>query len=155
MLLIEKVLALKSTDIFRDIPENDLIDTASIIAEIAMEKDQHIFLKGDTGDSMYIIHSGSVRVHDGGHTLAVLGENDVFGELSLLDAETRSASVSCAADGLLLRISQDPFYEILGENTEVLKGILKTICRRIRKLDEQATSLFVQASRAGREKDEE
>lgn len=142
MLLIEKVLALKSTKIFQDISENDLIDTASIIEEVPMEKGELIFSKGDDGDSMYIIHSGSVRVHDGEHTLAILKEKDVFGELSLLDSETRSASISCNEDGLLLQLKQEPFYEILGENTEVLKGILKTICQRIRKLDQEATTLF-------------
>lgn len=142
MLLIEKVLALKSSKIFRDISENDLIDTASIMEEIPMESGQLIFPKGEHGESMYIIHSGSVRVHDGEHTLAMLKENDVFGELSLLDSETRSASVSCKEDGLLLRLRQDPFFEILGENSEVLKGILRTICHRIRKLDEESTALY-------------
>ncbi len=142
MLLIEKVMALKKARIFSEIPENDLIDTASIIVEVPMEIGQKIFSKNDQGDSMYIIHSGCVRVHDGEHTLAFLRENDVFGELSLLDAEKRSASVSCEEPGLLLQLNQQPFYEILGDNIEILKGILKTMCGRIRLLDEEATDLY-------------
>ena len=142
MLLIEKVLALKLTEIFNAIEENELIDTASIIEEIPMEEGEQFFLKGDKGDSMYIIQSGSVRIHDGEHTFAILKEHDVFGELSLLDEEVRSASAACESAGLLLQLKQEPFYEILSDNPNVLKGILKTLCRRIRILDEQATSLF-------------
>lgn len=142
MLLIEKVLLLKRTEIFNAIPENELIDTASIIVESPMEKGQPFFSKDDKGDSMFIIHSGSVRIHDGDHTLAILKEHDVFGELSLLDAEVRSASATCEESGVLLELNQEPFYEILEGNAHVLRGILKTICKRIRVLDEKATALY-------------
>jgi CRP-like cAMP-binding protein len=141
MLLIEKVLLLKSTDIFQETPEPDLIDTASIAEEIQLDAGMAIFGKGDIGSCMYVIHTGSVRIHDGEHLLAVLRENDIFGELSLLDAETRSASATCAEDCLLLKLDQEPFYEILAGNTNVLKGILKTLSRRLRILDEKSTSL--------------
>lgn len=145
MLLIEKVLTLKLTGIFRSIEENELIDTASIIEEIPMEEGECFFLKGDKGDSMYIIQSGSVRIHDGEHTFAILKEHDVFGELSLLDEEVRSASATCETAGLLLQLKQEPFYEILADNAHVLKGILKTLCRRIRIMDEQSTKTYNQS----------
>ncbi|HEX5554900.1 MAG TPA: cyclic nucleotide-binding domain-containing protein [Chitinophagaceae bacterium] len=141
MLLIEKVLLLKTTDIFQETPEPDLIDTASIAEEIQLDAGMAIFAKGDIGSCMYVIHTGSVRIHDGEHLLAVLKENDIFGELSLLDAETRSASATCAEDCLLLKLDQEPFYEILAGNANVLKGILKTLSRRLRILDEKSTSL--------------
>jgi len=147
MLLIEKVLALKLTEIFNAIEENELIDTASIIEEIPMEEGECFFLKGDKGDSMYIIQSGSVRIHDGDHTFAILNEHDVFGELSLLDEEVRSASATCDTAGLLLQLKQEPFYEILSDNPHVLKGILKTLCRRIRIMDEESTNTFNKAQR--------
>jgi CRP-like cAMP-binding protein len=87
---------------------------------------------------MYIIEKGSVRIHDGGYTFAMLKENEVFGELSLLDSETRSASATCDQDSVLLKLDQLPFYNILSKDTEVLKGILQMLCRRIRTLDEKS-----------------
>lgn len=140
MLLIEKVLLLKSTDIFMETAEPDLIDTAYILEELQLEAQSSIFNKGDRGSCMYIIHKGSVRIHDGDHTLAMLKENEIFGELSLLDTETRSASATCAEDCFLLKLDQEPFYEILSNNADVLKGILKTLCRRIRILDEKSAA---------------
>lgn len=141
MLLIEKILLLKATDIFGETPEPDLIDTASIAEEMQLETDTDIFSKGDIGSCMYIIQKGSVQIHDGDHILAVLKENDIFGELSLLDAETRSATATCAESCILLKLDQEPFYEILANNINVLKGILKTLSKRLRKLDEKSTTL--------------
>jgi CRP-like cAMP-binding protein len=141
MLLIEKVLLLKSTPIFRETPEPDLIDTAAIAEEMQMDAGAIIFRKGELGKCMYIIQSGKVNIHDGDHILAVLEENDIFGELSLLDEENRSAGAVCAEDCLLLKLDQEPFYEILADNINVLKGILKTLSGRLRALDEQNTLL--------------
>lgn len=141
MLLIEKVLLLKSTPIFRETPEPDLIDTATIAEEVQMDAGSVIFKKGEPGRCMYIIQSGKVNIHDGDHILAVLEENDIFGELSLLDEETRSAGATCAEDCILLKLDQEPFYEILSDNINVLKGILKTLSKRLRALDEKAALL--------------
>lgn len=144
MLLIEKVLLLKSTPIFRETPEPDLIDTATIAEEVQVDAGSVIFRKGELGKCMYIIQSGKVHIHDGDHILAVLEENDIFGELSLLDEETRSASATCSEDCLLLKLDQEAFYEILANNINVLKGILKTLSKRLRSLDEKNTLLNAQ-----------
>lgn len=137
MLLIEKVLLLKSSEIFRQTPEQDLIDTAALLEELELEKGALIFSKGSVGNCMYFIRRGRVRIHDQEHELAILGENDLFGELSLLDTESRSASATCEEDCFLLKLDQEPFYEILATNTHVLKGILRTLSGRIRRLDER------------------
>lgn len=134
----KKVHLLKKTDIFKNTPEMDLKDIANILEEISLKAGDSIFTKGDIGDCMYIVQHGSVRIHDGAYTFAILNENEVFGELSLLDAETRSASATCNQDSTLLKLDQLPFYKILSKDTEVLKGILQMLCRRIRMLDEKS-----------------
>ena len=73
MLLIEKVLILHSSEIFRNTPETELIELAGILEEIYVEKDHTLFVKGDVGNCMYFIYKGKVRIHHGNHTLAVLG----------------------------------------------------------------------------------
>lgn len=138
MLPAQKISLLKKTDIFRNTPEKDLNDIADILEQVSLKKGDPIFAKGDTGDCMYIIEAGSVRIHDGGYTFAILKENEVFGELSLLDSETRSASATADEDGVLLKLDQSPFYTILAKDHEVLKGILQMLCRRIRVLDEKS-----------------
>src|SRR3954469_9392119 len=139
MLLIEKVLVLKSSEIFQNTVESDLIELAAILEEVYLEEGRLIFSKGDIGTSMYFIYSGSINIHDGEHVLAVLGESEVVGELSILDSETRSASATTSNDCVLLKLDQEPFYEIMMNNADVLKGILKTLCKRLRAINKKNT----------------
>lgn len=135
MLVIEKILLLKNSDIFKRCSEVDLIDIASICQESHIEKGVTLFKKGDTGNCMYFIYSGQVSIHEGEHQLAILAENEIFGELSLLDSESRSASATTLTDCVLLKIEQEPFYDVIATSTEILKGIMRTLCRRLREQD--------------------
>ena len=141
MLLIEKVLILRSSEIFQNTPETDLVDIAGILEEVYVDTNTILFSKGDIGNCMYFIFKGMVSISDGDHNLAVLGENEIVGELSVLDAENRSASATTIDECILLKLEQEPFYEILMNNAEVLKGILKTLCRRIRVINQKSTSM--------------
>jgi CRP-like cAMP-binding protein len=141
LLLIEKVLVLKSLTIFRDTPENILADLAPIMQEEEPEQGTAIFKEGDTGDCMYIIYQGQVKIHKGGKELAILKEKEVFGELSLLDAETRSASATAHTDCVLYKIDQEPFYELIDARPEVAKGFIKILCQRLRTQNEKSVSI--------------
>ena len=135
MLIIEKILLLKNSDIFKRCSEVDLIDIASICQENHVDKGVTLFTKGDTGNCMYFIYSGQVSIHEGEHQLAVLADNEIFGELSLLDSESRSASATTLTDCILLKIEQEPFYDVIATSTEILKGIMRTLCKRLREQD--------------------
>jgi len=135
MLLIEKVLLLKSSEIFGNCREADLVEIASICEENYVDKDVNLFKKGDAGHCMYFIHKGSVSIHDQQHQLAELTENEIFGELSLLDSEARSASATTTSDCILLKIEQEHFYDVVATNTDILKGIMRTLCKRLREQD--------------------
>ena len=138
LLLIEKVLVLKSLNLFKDTPENILADLAPLMKEMQYEQGTEIFKEGETGDCMYIIQQGNIRIHKGNTTLAILKEKEVFGELSLLDADTRSASATAATDCILYKIDQEPFYELMDERPEVAKGFIKILCQRLRTMNEKS-----------------
>ena len=138
LLLVEKVLILKSLSIFRDTPEHILADLAPLMQEDEYEQNTLIFQEGEIGDCMYIIHQGEVRIHKNDTTLAILKEKEVFGELALLDAELRSASATTNADCILFRIEQEPFYELIENRPEVAKGFIKILCQRLRAQNEKS-----------------
>ena len=108
--------------------------------------------KGEIGTCMYIIYEGSVRIHDGKYTLAELKTRDFFGELSLLDAEPRSASVTALEEGFLLRLDQHAFYEIMADHIEVTREIMKILCRRLRYQNKAVAEMKEQLSRRVEEK---
>ncbi len=144
MLLIEIVLILHSSEIFRNTPEAELIELAGILEEVYLEAGKKLFSKGDLGNCMYFIYKGKIRIHLGDHTLATLGDNEIVGELSVLDTEARSASATTLEECILLKLEQEPFYEIMMVNTEITKGILKTLCKRLRLLNDKSISLNAQ-----------
>ena len=89
---------------------------------------------------MYVIYQGEVRLEKGGKTLTHLKDREVFGELSLLDSETRSASVITHKDCFLFKIDQEPFYDLMENRPEVMRGIIKMLCKRLRAQNEQMFS---------------
>ena len=129
---IERVIILKDVELFAETPDELLAEVAGLLTEVELSSGQSVFAKGDAGDSLYIIVSGRVRVHDGDYTINLLGESDVFGEMALLDAETRSASVTAADDSLLLSLDQESFYELVDTRSEVARGIIRVLTARLR-----------------------
>ncbi len=138
LLLIEKVLLLKSLSIFEETPETILAEVAEILEEEVYAKNASIFKEGDVGQCLYIIFKGEVRIHKDSHTLAILKEGAVFGELALLDVDNRSASATANIEALVLKVDQEPFYEIMENRIEVARGIIKILCRRLRAQNAQS-----------------
>lgn len=138
LLLVEKVLILKSLSIFSDTPEHILADLAPLMEEEEYETDTLIFMEGEFGDCMYIIHQGEVKIHKENVTLAILNEKEVFGELALLDPEVRSASATTVTNCVLFRIDQEPLYEVIENRPEVARGFIKILCKRLRAQNEKS-----------------
>ncbi len=134
LLTIEKVIILKSVDIFSQTPEEDLVEVASIVEEVEVKTGETIIEKGDIGTSMYIIIKGKMRVHDGDKELAVLGERTVFGELAALDPEPRTATITAIEDTHLFCLEEGPLYDLMAEHIEVVRGIIRVLCRRMRSM---------------------
>ena len=130
---VEKVLFLKRIDLFSQIVSEDLAQIAQITEEMHIEEGEEVFHEGETGNTLFFIVDGQVRIHRGGTTLATLGERSVFGEMSLLDMEPRSATVTVVDDVTLLRIERDDFHDILAEKAEIAQGIIMVLSRRLRR----------------------
>ena len=131
---VEKVLFLKSIDLFSQIPGEELSQIALITDEVGFDTGDEIFREGEPGATLYFIIEGKVRIHSEGvgEDLAVLSERAVFGEMALLDSEPRSASATANTDVVLLKIERDDFNEILAEKPEIAQGIIKVLTRRLR-----------------------
>jgi hypothetical protein len=144
LLTLEKVIILKTISTFSQIPDEILAEIASRLEECSISENETLFEKGDYGDSMYIIVEGEVRVHDGEHTLNYLGERDVFGEMAILDPAPRVASVTATKETRLLRLNQEPLYELMSERTEVAQGIIRVLSRHLRDRVQDINDLRVQ-----------
>ncbi|MCY7358511.1 MAG: cyclic nucleotide-binding domain-containing protein [Rudanella sp.] len=129
---MERVLVLRNSSLFASTPANVLSTIAPIMKEVQCTEGQTIVQKGEVGTFMFIIHRGQVGIYDGDRQLTTLNEGEVVGELSLLDAEPRSATVVALTDLTLFRIDQADFYDLMEERDEVMQNIIRMLCRRIR-----------------------
>lgn len=132
LLAIEKLLILKSVPIFVEAPDHVVAQIVPILEEQQFQAGETVFSKGEVGTSMYVIVSGRVRVHIEEREIAILGERQVFGELALLDPEPRSASVTTIEPTLVFKISQNAIYDLMSNHIEIVRGIVRVLCRRIR-----------------------
>ncbi len=136
--LFERVILLKTVDLFHETPDPVLSHIAQALEEVHASVGERIIEKGETGSCLYIIVEGRVRVHDGEHQLSELHARDVVGEMALLDPEPRSASVTALEETTLLKLDREVFYDLMIDNIEIARGAITTLCRRIRKQNEAA-----------------
>ncbi len=129
---VEKVLFLKSIDLFSQIPGEDLLRVAQIAEEIAFEPKETVMAEGELGDSLYLIVDGNVEVFKGDRLVVELGERECVGEMAILDSEPRSATVRAKSAVNALKIEREDFYDVMNEKTEIAQGIIKVLTRRLR-----------------------
>ncbi|MDB2562484.1 cyclic nucleotide-binding domain-containing protein [Sulfurimonas sp.] len=132
LLTIEKVIILKSINLFSEISENDLLSVATQLDEIEYEKGSTIIKQDELGTSMYMIVRGKVDVIIDKNVVTTLGKDSIFGELAALDPEPRSATIITTEDTLVFKINSVVIYNLISEYPNVARGIIKILCDRIR-----------------------
>ena len=142
---------LRNVPIFTDLSDSDLNRIASKMVSRDYEKGQMILLEESTGETFFIITSGTVKVtrlsDDGREViLALLGESDFFGEMSLLDGEGRSANIVANEDAEVMTLSRRDFLECLETYPKIAISLLEELAVRLRKSDQQIESLSLSDS---------
>ncbi len=134
---VDRLLFVRAVPIFTELRDDFLVRLASIMDELSFPANHRIFREGEEGRSLYIVVSGRVRVHLRSQDLTVLEKGACFGEMSLFDAEPRSASVTTinACDCLVL--TQQQLYEAIDETPGIAVNIIKLLSRRIREINKE------------------
>ena len=103
---------------------------------VAFDKGELVVKRGERGDGVYLILSGSVDVRRGERKIAHLGEGQIFGEMSLFDDEPRSADVVTSAPSKLAVLQKWEFWGFAASQPGVVLNILGEMSRRLRATDE-------------------
>ena len=143
---MEKIELLQSVSIFWDVNENDLGHIADKMVAKHFENGNYIFLEDSEGEQCFFVLEGSVKVtrlsKDGREViLAMLNEGDFFGEMSLLDGESRSANVIALEKTKVLTLDRNDFIAVINDYPSIAVQLLKELARRLRKSDRQIASL--------------
>jgi len=90
-----------------------------------------LFREGDSGEEMFVVLEGSVRLSKGGRDLAVMGRGKYFGEMSLLRNVPRSATATADEAVRVAVINKGNFDLLVRENPVLVRGILEELARRL------------------------
>jgi CRP-like cAMP-binding protein len=117
---------------------------AGVMREATYRAGEVIFAEGDYSTDAYIVRRGRVEIYvtrQADHQLAVFHEGAVFGELSLLTDQVRTASARALDDTSLVVISQDGFLDLWRRHPDILLPLLRVIFERVRDITSLANEL--------------
>ncbi|MDX2212512.1 MAG: cyclic nucleotide-binding domain-containing protein [Oculatellaceae cyanobacterium bins.114] len=132
---VDRLLFVRGVPIFKELRDDFLVRLASIMDELSFPTKHTIFTQGQEGRSLYILVSGRVKVHISNRELARLEQGACFGEMSLFDAEPRSASITTLEPCECLILTQQQLYEAIDETPGIAVNIIRLLSRRIRELN--------------------
>jgi CRP-like cAMP-binding protein len=138
---VDRLLFVRQVPIFQELRDDFLVRLASVMNELSFPANHTIFTEGQEGRSLYIVVSGRVRVHIGNRELVQLEQGTCFGEMSLFDAEPRSASVTTLEPCYCLVLTQQQLYEAIDETPGIAVNIIRLLSRRIRELNQKMSAM--------------
>lgn len=132
---------LSRVPLFAGLSPAQLADMSRVVQRRTYRADEVIFYQGDAGDKMYLIAAGQVKVTvtsaDGDEViLTVLDAGECFGELSLLDAQPRSATVQTTQHTDVLVLQRSSFVQFLRQAPDVAIRLLGVLSGRLRATDQ-------------------
>lgn len=131
-LKILKTELLKQIDLFSPLPQSALDFLIEKSTDRVLEDGEILFKEGFTEEMMYVILSGKMVVRKGSKKVAILGQGEYLGEMSIIDSKPRSASALAMGSVLLMEIPKSLFDKYISSNSKALFEMMKVFSTRIR-----------------------
>lgn len=134
---MDNVDFLANVPIFSDLDNETLQKVVKSGVIQSFKKNSVILSEEDSGSALFVIVEGKVKISRSSNDdkeviLALLNESDFFGEMSLLDGMTRSATVTAVEDSKLFMIQRAEFLDLLKKYPEVSIALLTELTKRFR-----------------------
>ena len=127
---------LQGAPFFAGLSSEDLEGILRVGRSVSFEAGQTIVEQGDLGDGMYIITGGAAEVDVGGR-FHRLKTGDIFGEMALVSAGKRMATVKAVEPVEALMIPADGFHTFLEAHPAVALSMLKAVVERLREVEQR------------------
>ena len=130
--IIEKVIFLKSIDIFKHATIEELGGVAVLTDEVHFEPGETIYREGEPTDAIYLILKGRVGVERNGQRIHEMGEKHAFGTVAALDRNPAVHTVKAIDPVHALKLNAQDFHDILSLDFELVQAVFRSLCRLIR-----------------------
>src|SRR5262252_8627302 len=142
----ERTMALKAVPFFTSLSDKELDVVRAAAAEKSYPKNAVVLTEGETGDSLYMIQSGKVKVFIGDEEgreiiLKILGPGAFFGEMSMIDKQPRSASITTLESSVFLVLSHAAFEKCVEKIPRIASMVMRVLAQRVREADKKIGTL--------------
>jgi CRP/FNR family transcriptional regulator, cyclic AMP receptor protein len=132
---------LRSVPLFAALDDAAVEELCGYLHPVELKGGSSLFRVGDSGDAMYFIETGRVRITvtdaDGREViLASLGHGDFFGEMAMLDGHGRSADATVTEDSRLAVLTRENFLTFVSSDSRIVLEMLSAITQRLRRTDD-------------------
>jgi NTE family protein len=126
---------LSTVPIFTFLGRNEIAAVESLFVESTHQKGELICREGEEGDTFHIVLDGELEVFVGSdesqRLVAILSKGDFFGEMALLQAGKRTASVIVARRAHLVTLDRASFSSLFMKNPKALEYFTRVLCKRV------------------------
>jgi CRP-like cAMP-binding protein len=123
--------------IFSEVKPKDLTKLAKDAHDVSFAAGKHLTDDDQFGTMFFVVAEGSLEVSIRGNPVRTLGPGDSFGEMALIDRETRSATVIATADTRCLVFSRPVFRPFAINHPEVAWALLEVMVARVREAENE------------------
>ncbi len=137
---------LKDVKLLRTFHENELMQLMKMGTLMTFESHANIIIEGEPSWGLYLILDGLAGVFKTNkltgdtYDIGQLRKGSCFGEMSLIDENTRSATVKALAECQLFHVSKEAFNELMSRSNELklrfYESCIRTLVSRMRELDD-------------------
>ncbi len=140
---------LKMNPMFAELGADELQRISGLCHTRQLGTGERLFHKGDSGDALFGVRRGQIRIEtgasDGGRlTLNFLGPGELFGEVAALDGQSRTADATAGEPSELFVLRREDFLSHLEREPRVAVKLIQLLCQRIRWMGERMEESVLQ-----------
>ena len=144
-----KLSVLRKHEIFSDLDNEALEQLGRYAKHTMLKRGATIFSKGDPGNSLYAVVAGTVKISisspDGRNAiLNLVGPGETFGEMSVLDGQTRSADAIANTNCEIYVIDRRDFLPFMRNQPALSMKFIELLCTRLRWTSDQVEQVILQ-----------
>jgi len=131
---------LSRIDLFAGLSRRQLRKLAADAREVRHGAGHVVTIEGRPGLGFHLILEGQVAVTQANSVRRTLGPGDYFGEISMIDGQGRSATVTTMAPMRAVAVSHAAFDRLLDDDPGFARGLLLVLCNRLREAEQRAAA---------------
>ena len=144
-----KLSVLRKHPIFCDLEPEALDQLCRYAKHITLKRGASIFCKGDPGNSLFAVISGTVKISisspDGRNAiLNLIGPGEIFGDIAVLDGAPRSADATANTNCEFFVIDRREFLPFVRSQPALSMKFIELLCARLRWTSEQVEQIILQ-----------